>query len=138
MTNFYNTNMQNLLHLAKELHTKGFGKLKVTPSVSPSGMSWRCEFYCGKKEVIASSWITSICDITEKEIPATELIQLFERQHTDFLKACKGTNTPYIAWFADMINSLQPEELPYASADYFPETDHWLTTKGRKIYISKE
>ncbi len=133
--NYYMINMQNLLHLAKELHNKGYGNLRVTPSVSPSGMSWRCEFMCGREEIFASNWLYDLGDILERQIDPTDMLQQFEREHGTFLANCKGENQRYTNWFAEMCNSLQEGELPYAFSDYFSATDHWQTNLGRKIML---
>ena len=48
--NLYMLNMQKLLHLAGELHRKGYTGLQVIPSLSPSRLYWRCNFMNAKTE----------------------------------------------------------------------------------------
>ena len=130
-------NMNRLLHVVKELHHRGYGKLRVIPSVSPSGMSWRCSFLADvdlrDESVIASNWIQDGFRIGEKEYSIDELTDRFEKDHVDFLKKCKGENRIYAEWYSDMLRELVGDDLPYAFSDYFGPTDYWRTSKGTHI-----
>jgi hypothetical protein len=130
-------NMQKLLYIVKELHIKGFEKLRIIPSLSPSGLSWRCSFISDTSErrtIISSSWIQSIFKVEEKnEYSIEQMTDLFEKEHFDFLNECKGKNKEYVEWYSDMLQKLKEGELPYAFSDYFGPTDYWETSEGQKI-----
>jgi hypothetical protein len=135
---YYSINMQKLLYVVKELHGRGYEKLRIVPSVSPSGMSWRCLFLSNKtsrcSKVVASGWIHETVKLDkEVELTITALADLFTREHHEFMNECIGKNKKYVVWYSNMLSNLKEGELPYAFADYFPPTDHWKTSKGQEI-----
>jgi hypothetical protein len=137
-SSFYITNRQKLLFTVKELHKRGFGKLRIIPSLSPSGMSWRCRFIAETKEnvLIASTWICNHekeNSLEEIKLTPQELANLFIRENLEFIEDCKGENKEYVKWYGEMVENLGEGELPYAFADYFSPTDFWKTSKGNEI-----
>ena len=139
--NFYMLNHQKLLFMVGELHQRGFENLRVVPSLSPSGLSWRCSFMTtvnrDEIEVIATNWIGRNYDCEKQEIARSisEMADDFTEQEKDFLENCRGKNETYVEWFAEMLLLLQPEELPYAFAEYFSPTDFWKTSLRNQIPI---
>lgn len=133
--NYYMINMQKLLHMAGVLHTRGYEKLHVIPSLSPSGLSWRCVYMTMDSEpVIVSNWIFQQLEIdAATEIDINELTKRFEREHFIFLKSCIGENKAYVEWYRRMLDSLKEEELPYAFSDYFSPCKYWQTSAGKQI-----
>jgi hypothetical protein len=136
--NYYMINMQKLLHIVKELHIRGFEKLRIIPSLSPSGLSWRCSFLADtdseRKTIITSGWIQDIVNIEQKiDYSIVELTDMFIEDHVDFLNLCKGKNMEYVEWYIVMLNNLKQGELPYAFSDYFGPTDYWETSEGQNI-----
>ena len=139
-SNFYIKNSQKILLMVKELHKRGFGKLRVIPSISPNGLAWRCVFINQTKEYefIASSWIQTIENIDyhgEIKLSPQELADLFIKKNVEFIEHCKGKNEEYEKWFDQMVKSLKEDELPYAfdMSDFFYPTDYWLTTKENEM-----
>lgn len=134
----YMINRQKLLFMVKELHSRGFEKLRIIPSVSPSGMHWRCSFIAGTKDnsLIASNWLGKHeYEDSQKEIQLTPeaLADLFLRENYEFVNQCKGENKEYTQWYRGMLENLSKEELPYAFDDYFSPTDFWRTSDGNEI-----
>lgn len=106
--NFYMTNRQKLLFMVQEIHKRGYEKLRVIPSLSPSGLSWRCLFIVDtkKEEFIASNWIYKHeKEDSSKEISLTakELADLFIGENIDFINNCKGENEEYTRWYSQML-----------------------------------
>src|SRR5690606_34495098 len=66
----------------------------------------------------------------------SQLAELFIEEHKDFLKQCIGNNKEYIEWLKGILEILDEEELPYAFSDYFGPTVYWLTSLGKKLYLS--
>lgn len=136
--NYYMINMQKLLYIVKELHIRGFEKLRICPFLSPTGLSWRCSFVADndsrKESIVSSTWIENYFS-KEKNIEfyIDELTDMFERQHIGFLNACKGKNKEYVEWFSMMLEKLKEDELPYAFAEYFSPADYWKTSEGQEI-----
>lgn len=137
-SNFYRTNRQKLLFMVKVLHARGYEKLRVIPSLSPSGLGWRCKFINETKdsELIASNWIYKHEDENSKEeIKRTpqELADLFIKENLEFIDHSKGENEQYTKWYSEMLESLKKDELPFAFSDYFGSTSFWKTSLGNEI-----
>jgi len=136
--------MQKILFVARELHKRGYEKLRVEPSISPTGLAWRCSFFVIveeiKKSIIVSSWIGKLFMDENNKIEQSlqELTDLFEIEYKDFLLLCKGENCEYVKWYSEMLEKLQEGELPYAYSDYFSPTDFWKTSLKNKIQILAE
>lgn len=139
--NFYMLNQQKILLIAKNLHQKGFENLKIIPSLSATGLAWRCSFSSWKFQdlsLVVSDWLNQFCDISEKEvqIDINDLTDKFIEQHKDFLEKCIGINEEYKTWFINTVEILEKEELPYTFSDYFGPTNFWKTSIGKKIFLS--
>ena len=138
-TNFYMLNHQKVLFVARELHKRGFENLRIVPSLSPSGLSWRCSFITivnrEEMNVFASLWLQSNYEYQNKEIELNieELTDNFMKKERNFLENCRGKNEEYVKWFGNILQKLEPEELPYAFADYFSPTSYWKTSLGNQI-----
>ncbi len=136
--NHYKINMQKLLFVVKELHIRGFENLRIIPSLSPTGLAWRCNFVSvsdrNKEAIVTSTWIEKKFS-KEKNIEYSidELTDMFEREYVNFLKMCKRENKEYVEWFSMMLDKLKEGELPYAFAEYFSPTDFWKTSEGQEI-----
>ncbi|MFT4154119.1 hypothetical protein [Parafilimonas sp.] len=135
---FYMTNRQKLLFMVEELHNRGFGKLRVIPSLSPSGVHWRCSFIDETKEhrCIASNWIYGYeKEKSGEEIKLTtqELADLFVKENFEFIEHCKGENEAYTKWYSSILAQLKKGELPYAFADWEMPKGIWRTSEGNDI-----
>lgn len=135
---YYMINMQKLLYIVKELHIRGYEKLRIIPSLSPTGLAWRCSFISGsnskRRTIISSSWIQDILNVEEKnEYSIEQLTDMFGKEHIEFLNTCKGKNKEYVDWYSEMLSKLKEGELPYAFSDYFGPTYYWETSEGQKI-----
>jgi hypothetical protein len=134
-------NNQKILYVAGNLHKRGYENLRIIPSLSPSGLSWRCSFITIKEgrmvNVYASTWLQEFYEINDKEIELTieELTNSFIEKENDFLQNCKGKNEEYVKWFESVLQNLKEEELPYAYADYFSPTSFWKTSLENEITI---
>ena len=136
--NFYMVNMQKLLFIGQELHHRGYENLRVIPSLSNTGLAWRCSFISTdddeKESIPASTWIQNVLKIGEEsEESIKDLTNLMVRDYPEFFKKCLGENSLYKEWFSQMLNSLEKDELPYAFADYFGPTNYWKTSNDNKI-----
>jgi hypothetical protein len=123
--------------MVEELHRRGFGKLKVIPSLSPSGMYWRCSFIDETKthDFIASNWIynhENENSRVEIKLTVQELTDLFVNENFKFIEHCKGENKEYTEWYSRMLEQLNKDELPYTFADWEMPKGIWETSKGNK------
>ena len=121
--------------MVKELHNRGYEKLRVLPYLAPSGLSWRCEFTDGEKSTNcpASVWIGRFED--ENTLSPQELADMYIKENAEYLENCKGENKEYVKWYSDMVDNLQEGELPYAFGDdYEPRpADTWETSLHNMI-----
>lgn len=115
--------------------------MRIIPSLSPSGLSWRCSFLTNEGDrrlnLIASNWIQEFYEINDKEIELNieELTNLLIEKENEFLRNCKGKNEEYVKWFENVLQNLKEEELPYAFADYFSPINFWKTSLENEIKI---
>lgn len=128
-------NMQKILHLTGELHKKGCTELHVIPSLSPSGVYWRCDFINARtgERLSVSNWLHEHFEINEMELSTEEIVHRFEEDHRDFLLPTQGKDDAYSQWFSKMLQQLEEGELPYAFADYYDDPNYWQTNTGKKI-----
>ena len=133
--NYYMLNMQKLLQLAVQLHQKGFSGLEVIPSLSPSGVYWRCDFVNANTGdgLSVSSWLHEQFDINAQELLSASITEKFQEQHHDFILSCGGMENAYSQWLKDLVSQLESDELPYAFSDYYNDPNYWQTSKGKKI-----
>lgn len=138
--NYYASNMQKVLIIAERLLEKGYGKLRIFPYISPSGVYWRCNFFSNEMPnslgVPVSNWIQEKMEIDKDDKQTiADLSEKFEIEHQDFLNDCKGRDPEFLKWYKEMIDFLEEDELPYALSDYFKATDFWRTSKEREIRV---
>ncbi|WP_313095766.1 hypothetical protein [Empedobacter sp.] len=137
--NFYIINMHKILYLARNLHEKGYNNLRVIPSLSSSGMYWRCIFLVdvnGKRNNLnITNWIQKFYNVNLKEIDLDELTRLFITEEKEFLKNAKSENNQYVEWFKNVLEKVKKDELPYAFSDFYSSTHYWKTSIGNKIKI---
>ncbi|HAO08159.1 MAG TPA: hypothetical protein DCQ50_14505 [Chryseobacterium sp.] len=94
--------------MVEELHKRGFGKLRIIPSLAPTGMAWRCSFINETKEnrFIASNWIAQHENENSKaaiKLTTQELADLFIKENFEFINHCKGENEEYEKWYSEML-----------------------------------
>ena len=124
--------------MVQELHKRGFEKLRIIPSLAPSGMYWRCSFIdeAKKKDFSASNWIHNHENENSREeikLTTQELADLFIKENSEFIDHCKGKNEEYTKWYSEMLQQLKKGELPYAFADWNMEKGFWETSENNKI-----
>ena len=140
-TNFYSSNMQKILFVARELHLRGYENFRVIPGLSATGLAWRCQFVCEndtQNKIPVSNWIDKQNDdvtMIEIKLSFKELADKFERENLEFLQHCKGGNRIYTQWYKEALEQLEPNELPYAYCDYFTAHGNWETTKEKLIKL---
>lgn len=132
----YLSNRQLLLFMVRELHKLGFEKLRVIPSISPSGLHWRCQFINTSKygECYASNWIgEKEINAEEIKLSAGELANEFIKDNPEFMEPCKGKNKEYTKWYSEMLDGLQKGELPFAFSDDYSRKGYWKTNLENEI-----
>ena len=148
---------QKLLLMVRELHCRGFEKLRIIPHISPSGLHWRCEFLPSKlvlkrigtekssiKVDYALPNYTSGAEFNYfgwedgKNLSFTQLAERFVETFPELMADCKGEDKIYAEWFFKMIFWLKENDLPYFFDDYFVAYNYIATTKGNRLPMPPE
>ena len=135
---FYMQNRHKLLLMVKELHKRGYGNMRIIPSLSPSGVYWRCSFLdkATRKQFNTMDWIFDLEEgrnCIEINLTLKTMADMFVRDNGEFVELCKGKDEEYTKWYAEMVARLEEDELPYAFADYFSPSGFWKTSNGKEI-----
>jgi hypothetical protein len=121
--------------MVNELHLRGYGKLRVVPSLSPTGLAWRCIFVTSEGATFIASNCLENFETSDRKIEYTpeRLADIFVVENRVFIDKCMGKNEDYVRWYNAMTARLSDGELPFAFADYFSPGDFWKTSKGNMI-----
>jgi len=126
--------------MVKELHHRGFEKLRIIPHISNTGMYWRC--FLAPKQMISkhngAHWGRSVrawdyplffpaegfmFHTSDREyirysewekLSIRAMADLFQRDFSDMLDICKGEDKEYVEWYADMLQIIGNNEVPVA------------------------
>jgi hypothetical protein len=139
-----------LLRLARELHKRGYQKLRISPGLSPSGTSWRCsltpssntertngakmvDYENGAHATTAQGqryfgWDDAAKDTIE------QLADKFLQRYPRIALESKGQDKAYVDWFSDVVRLAEGGEFPIAYADWAtPPHDGLMQTVGNRI-----
>ncbi len=139
---------QRLLLMVHELHKRGYQRLRIAPSMAPSGLYWRCHIVASRDttsihgalidqyghslEAVYSSgqdneyfgWKDAKTDT------ARQLADKFIERFPELAQAARGKDYEYAGWFVEMLGIIESDGLPFAYAEYCPP---WHT--GR-LYVT--
>ncbi len=105
------------LEMVEALHSRGLQRLRITPSIAPSGLYWRLSVYVlGCDDV--DRWTTGNPD---DGLEAEALADQFIADHPALAEAGRGADPAYAAWVARVVNLAREGWLAYFHADW--ETD---------------
>ncbi len=105
------------LEMVETLHRRGLERLRMTPSIAPSGLYWRLTVYVpGCDE--ADRWTTGNPD---DALAAEALADQFVAVHPALVEAGRGADPTYAAWVARVVSLARDGWLAYFHADW--ETD---------------
>jgi hypothetical protein len=140
--------------MVRELHCRGFEKLRIIPHIAPSGLHWRCEFLprkavlkrigTQKSEIpfkYAFPYYTSGAEFNYfkwedgKDLSLTQMAERFEEDFPELMADCRGSDKEYVEWFFKMIFSLTENDLPYFLSDCFSAYNYVPTTKGQQLLM---
>lgn len=124
-----------MMEMTHELHVLGYQKIRVFPSMSPSGCHWRLEWV---PDYSLSSAVTPPNHVDEREIArytsgagwqpfnwqnvkslsALEMAQQFLHQFPELARAGKGDDWAYAGWLTKLLGEVRQGKLPYFLADW--------------------
>lgn len=124
-----------MIEMAHELHVLGYQKIRIFPSMAPSGCYWRLDFapadafgsateppsqynerliarYSSGSEWQPFGWQSV------QELSAEELAQQFLRQFPELCRAGEGDDWAYAGWLTRLLGEVRKGRLPYMAADW--------------------
>ncbi|CRK49249.1 Macro domain-containing protein in sno 5'region (modular protein) [Rhodococcus sp. RD6.2] len=118
-----------ILQGVRELHRRGYHRLRMHPGIAPSGMHWRIALW-DAAEPDAKVWYTSgagseFADgVVDAMTPPTVVADLILRAIATLTSTADEPG--YGAWLAGLLALVEPEhQLPVAYAEYFSPSAGW-------------
>jgi len=140
---------QRLLMMVHELHKVGYQRLRIAPSMAPSGMFWRCSITHIGNISATNGALLHYCDCDSADYSsgqgntyfgwkdarrdtARQLAAKFLERFPEISEKGKGEDWTYAGWYVQMLGIAERGALPVAIADWYSEPDpRWLpTTEG--------
>lgn len=136
-----------MLEMTHELHVLGYQKIRIFPSMAPSGCHWRVQW---APDTAFESVVEPPETLREQEsvryssgagwepfgwhgvrqLSATEMAQQFVRQFPALAQAGFGDDWAYAGWFTRLLGEARKGRLPYFLAD-------WETDLSRAVPMSQ-
>jgi hypothetical protein len=137
-----------VLRLLRELHRRGYERLRLHCGWSPNGMAWRYaiaplrdfepdgvhllpERYPGRafKSTVGEG---APFDLAGMEEAATDaLADAFLARFRSVAAGGRGRDTAYAAWFEELLAACEPDGIPVMIADHFDARDGGIRIVGR-------
>ena len=106
--------------MVEELHRRGLQRLRITPSIAPSGLYWRLMVHAeGCDDAVL--WTSGDAD---DGLDGTQLADRFVAEHPALAGAGRGVDPAYAAWLGRVVELARQDRLPYFFADW--ETDDFV------------
>jgi hypothetical protein len=139
---------RNILRMVSELHARGYQKIRIAPSMAPSGLYWRCAITSSSCISSRHGAIIANCygliaryssssgrkyfdwDDATRYNPS-RLAELFIKRFPEIANSGKGSDWAYAGWYLEMLYLTDPDCLPIASADY-PLPKNYIRVVGER------
>ncbi len=105
------------LEMVAELHRRGHERLRITPSIAPSGLYWRLTVSTAGCDDV-DRWTSGNPD---DGLDAEALAERFLAEHPILAEAGRGGDPAYAAWLVHVVDLARRGWLAYFHADW--ETD---------------
>ena len=137
---------QRILMMVHELHKIGYQRIRIAPSMAPSGMFWRCSIthignilsthgarplHCGSESAdYTSGQENAYFDWNDaRHDTARQLAAKFLERFPEIAKKGHGLDWTYAGWYVQMLGLAEQGVLPVAYGDWYTEPDpRWLPT----------
>lgn len=114
------------LEMVAALHRRGFERLRITPSVAPSGLYWRLSVHADGCDDV-DRWTSGDPD---DGLAAEALADRFEAEHPALVEAGRGPDPAYSAWLAGAVDIARSGWLPYFFADWEIDDSNGVPLSG--------
>ena len=141
-----------LLAMVRELHLRGYQRLRIAPGFAPSGLYWRCTLapasdislvHGAMLSAGSSAAVYSTGDgyaffgwNDAAGSNAAQLAEMFLSRFPDLCERSRGLDAAYLSWYLEMLARTAPDALPYAYADWDLPTDFLPTTSKAGLRIA--
>ena len=105
------------LEMVEVLHRRGLQRLRITPSMAPSGLYWRLSVHAEGCDDV-DRWTSGNPD---DGLDAAALADRLVADHPALAEAGRGDDPAYAAWVSRTVELARQDRLPYFFADW--ETD---------------
>jgi hypothetical protein len=102
------------LEMVEELHRRGHQRLRITPSMAPSGLYWRLTVHREGCDDI-DRWTSGNPD---DGLTAEQLADRFVAEHPVLAEVGRGNDQPYAAWVSRVVELARQGRLAYFFADW--------------------
>ena len=126
---------RNVLRLVQSLHLRGYQRLRIAPSMSPSGMHWRCAITPVSNILRAHGAMLAHHDRLAAHYTSADgrayfgwtdathqgpdrLAEWFVARFPEIAEAGRGSDWLYAGWYVEMLHLTYPASFPIAFADW--------------------
>ena len=102
------------LEMVEELHRRGLQRLRITPSIAPSGLYWRLSVHAEGCDDV-DRWTSGNPD---DGLDAGASADRFVSEHPALAEAGRGDDPAYVAWLHRVVELAGQGWLPYFFADW--------------------
>jgi hypothetical protein len=100
--------------MVEELHRRGLQRLRITPSIAPSGLYWRLSVHAPGCDDL-DRWTSGNPD---DGLGCEQLADRFLAEHPVLAEAGRGDDPAYAAWVGRAVELARQGWLPYFYADW--------------------
>jgi hypothetical protein len=143
---------RKILRMVQELHLRGYQRIRIAPSMAPSGCYWRCGVtpvsnirgthgaLADPNERLVAHYTSGMernyFDWTDaRHATPGKLAELFIERFPEIAEEGKGSDWVYAGWYVEMMHLTYPDAFPYAFADYVPPGDVLYANGGRRLTL---
>jgi hypothetical protein len=112
--------------MVEVLHRRGRQRLRVTPSIAPTGLHWRLSVHV-EGCVDVDRWTSGNPD---DGLDAEALADRFEAEHPALAEAGRGDDAAYAAWLSGAVAVARRGWLPYFFADWESDDHQGVPLSG--------
>lgn len=142
---------RKVLRMVTELHVRGFQRLRIAPSMAPSGCYWRCSItpvtnISNRHGGRMLSWDTLAAHYSSADkrkyfgwadaahVTPSRLANLFIERFPRIAEAGRGSDWVYAGRYLEMLGLTYPHSFPIAYADWNSPLDY-LASVGQRSDI---
>lgn len=112
--------------MVEVLHRRGLQRLRITPSIAPSGLYWRLSVHAEGCDDV-DRWTSGNPD---DGLDGEQLADRFVAEHPELAEAGRGADPAYAEWLSRVVELARRNRLPYFFADWETDDSHGVPLTG--------